>query len=127
MREHEIVDMFAEAFRYTEIAGDWRSGTLNVAGKEGVALPALFKKILPYVQPDPVWLLEGKDPTKYWRGDNVTMDILQDFFEEHPKWYEEGISPPFVDSKGDRLVERLRQVERRYTDKLEMVGRSLGY
>lgn len=91
VHERDMMTLFVDAFPYTDLAKDWRCGTLRSIGS-----PALIANLAPYLPPDPVWLLEGNDPTGYWKGDSKLIDGLEAFMKAHPQWHLEGLNPPVV-------------------------------
>lgn len=95
LSETDLKRMFAEAFPYTDLAGDWRTGALRHASNGKDDLCFHLRNVLP---PDPEWIMEGKDPYGYWKNNGNPYDkIVQDveaFIAANPDWYKRGLLLP---------------------------------
>lgn len=108
LSDHEYEVLFGEAFKYMPLSKDWRCGVLRTAAKKS-GIFCIPESSLP---PDPVWLLDGKDPAGYFRGENAFVDRFEDFLAKNPRWYEKDLIPPGVDG-GENLMAVLESYEAR--------------
>lgn len=111
LSDEEVVAMFRVAFPHTDLARDWKAGTLRAGGGTGALVN---NDDLP---PQPLWIFDGKDPHGYWKGANTFPDAfierLENFLASHPDWYMRNLFPPIADSESVNLSAAVRWYQRR--------------